>query len=277
MPAVLDRRRALDHAAHGAGPTKQDVEEVFCRKYDGPSGLGPNPRLWRRHGYFLPDEFYEAAVARLVAPTTRWLDAGCGRDLFPHNPALADELARRCALLVGLDPDANVLDNRWVHEAVRGTLHDYHPSATFDLVTLRMVAEHVAETEELVADLARLTAPGGKVVVYTPWVWSPAALLARAVPFGLHHAVKRLLWRTEERDTFPVAYRMNGRGRLAHLFEGAGFAEGYFARLADCRLFARFRPLHRAELGLWRLTRRLRLGYPECCLLGVYERRGEAR
>src|SRR5262249_29642671 len=127
---------------------------------------------------------------------------------------------------------------------------------------------------EAVAALARLTKPRGKVVIHTVHKWSPAAILARLVPFRLHHAVKKLLWRAEERDTFPVAYQMNTRRRLASVFGEGGFRECYFAYLADCGVFARFRMLHRAELALGRLLRGVGLPYPERCVLGVYEKVG---
>ena len=248
------------------------LTDVFRLKYGDLESTGPNPRLWNRYGYFLPDEYYEAMVAKLVSEETLWLDVGCGRDIFPNNRALAELLAERCVRLVGLDPDANVEDNCFVHERVRGTLNDYRPRQGFDLVTLRMVAEHLTDAQAAVAALARLTKPGGKVIIYTVHKWSPAAILARVVPFRLHHPVKKVLWQTEERDTFPVAYQMNTRRRLARLFAEGGFQESYFAYLDDCRSFARFRALHRLELSLWRLLRRVGLRYPEACLLGVYER-----
>src|SRR5205823_1700311 len=99
-------------------------------------------------------------------------------------------------------PDANLEENPFVHRRVRGTIDRLAWDHPFDVVTLRMVAEHITEPAAAVAALARLTRPGGKVVVYTVARWSPAALAARVIPFGLHHAIKRVLWRTEERDTF---------------------------------------------------------------------------
>jgi hypothetical protein len=123
-----------------------------------------------------------------------------------------------------------------------------------------------------VAALARLVRRGGKVVIYTVNQWTPIAVASWLVPFGLHHPVKRLLWRTEERDTFPVTYRMNTRRRLASLFKTQGFRETTFTYLDDCRTFHRFRSLHRLELRTWRFLQRFRLRYPETCLLGVYER-----
>jgi SAM-dependent methyltransferase len=229
-------------------------------------------RLRAAYSYFTPDEHYEALVMRLAPQAARWADVGCGRDLFPHNPALARHLAERCDRIVGIDCDDTLYENPFVHERVNCRIEDYQADEPFDLVTLRMVAEHVTDPASAVRTLARLTRPGGVVVVYTINRWAPVSLLAWLIPFRFHHALKHYLWGTEEKDTFPVVYRMNTRSTLKRLFEAAGFRERSFAALADCRTFSRFRLLHQAELAAWRLLRAVGLGYPENCLLGVYER-----
>src|SRR5262245_58303733 len=166
--------------AADVGPSRADLEEVFRLKYGGPPVLGWGPRLRRRFGYFTPDEFYEAVVARHVTPDCTWLDAGCGRDVFPDNRPLARLLADRCRLLVGVDADATLDENVFVHQRVRSTLEEFQTDRRFALVTLRMVAEHVRRPGPAVAALARLARPGGKVVVYTVNRWAPAALAAAA-------------------------------------------------------------------------------------------------
>ena len=97
-------------------------------------------------------------------------------------------------------------------------------------------------------------------------------MLAWIIPFRFHHAIKRLIWRTEERDTFPVAYKLNTRRSLKESFARHGFQEVSFARLDDCRTLSRFRWLHLIELFLWRLLKTVGGRFPENCLLGVYER-----
>ncbi len=256
----------------GLEPTGAELEEVFRLKHGAPESYGWMPRAWLRYRYFNPDDVYEALVARLVTPGCAWLDVGCGREVFPTNRPLARILADRCGVLVGVDPDANLEENPFVHRRFRGPIDQFAWDHPFDVVTLRMVAEHVTAPEAAVAALARLTRPGGRVVVYTVNQWSPAAIAARVVPFRLHHPIKRVLWRSEERDTFPVAYRMNTRRRLARLFEAQGFREVHFAHLDDCRSLARFRPLHLLELRLWRLLKAAGRRHPENCLLGVYQR-----
>jgi SAM-dependent methyltransferase len=252
--------------------TREELGEVSRLRFGEPGATGPLPTAWRRWNYFVPDVFYEAIVAKLVTRRTRWLDVGCGRELFPANERLAQILAARCQTLVGLDPDGTVEENTLVHEGVKCTLEEFTSEKAFDLVTLRMVAEHIAQPQPALASLARLTKPGGKVVVFTINRWSPISIAAWAVPFKLHHAIKHFLWRTEEKDTFPVVYEMNTRARLRQLFHGCGFREVFFAHLPDCRASFRFRLFHSLELLCWRMLETIGVMYPENCLLGVYDR-----
>ncbi|HLU40459.1 MAG TPA: methyltransferase domain-containing protein [Planctomycetota bacterium] len=253
-------------------PPEDALAAVFVQKYGTDERLGWGPAMRRRFGYHNPDDHYEAVVRALVDERTRWLDVGCGRELFPSNRSLAAELAARCARLVGVDPDATLDENRYVHERVRASLQDYDGGEAFDLVTLRMVAEHVTDPPAVAAAIARALAPGGFAVVYTVDGWSPMPLLTRLAPMRVRHVVKRFLWRTEEKDTFPTAFRMNSRARLRAVLGAAGLEEVAFAWLDDCRTLGRFRAGQWLELCAWRALRALGLRYPERCLLGVYRK-----
>jgi 2-polyprenyl-3-methyl-5-hydroxy-6-metoxy-1,4-benzoquinol methylase len=253
-------------------PQEHELQALLRSKYGDVSTTGWRPRMRHRFGYYTPDDYYEAIVDRAVGTHTQWLDVGCGRELFPSNKPLARRLAERCQVLVGLDPDGTLYENPYVHERVKSTLQNYRTQQTFDLITLRMVAEHLTEPRAAVSALARLTKPGGKVIVYTVCKWSPVSVLSYLVPFALHHPCKRLLWQTEAKDTFPVAYQMNTRRSLTRLFATAGFCEHTFYYLDDCRTLARFRPLHFLELLTYKSLQLLHVRYPEVCLLGVYER-----
>lgn len=245
---------------------------VFAQKYGRAPDLGWGPAMRQRFAYYNPDDHYEAAVCDLVGAETRWLDVGCGRELFPSNRVLAADLAQRCRHLVGVDPDATLQENPFVHERVQVAFEEYDGGGSFDLVTLRMVAEHVTEPERVVRAMARALAPGGHAVVYTVDAWSPMPLLTRLAPMGVRHVVKRWLWRTEKKDTFPTAFRMNSRRRLAALLGAAGMREVAFAWLDDCRTFGRFKSLQWCELAGRSLLRKVGCRYPERCLLGIYRR-----
>jgi SAM-dependent methyltransferase len=255
-----------------AHPTDDELLAVFQQKYGPPGEVSWGPRGRQRCGYFLPADVYEAVVRRHVLDGCRWLDVGGGRDIFPDNPALARSLVTRSAKVVAVDPSANVHKNPFAHERIQSTLEGYATRDAFDLATMRMVVEHVDDPEAFVAALSRLVRPGGTAIVITVNRWSPLTILSRLVPFGLHYPLKRIFWGGEEDDTFPVKYRMNTREALRAHFERAGFREVDFARLDDLSPFGNLRVLCTLELFAWRIFRRLRLPYPENCLLGVYER-----
>ncbi|MEQ8659212.1 MAG: class I SAM-dependent methyltransferase, partial [Gammaproteobacteria bacterium] len=232
-------------SADASAVTQDELEAIFDIKYRRAAQLGPGPALRLAYRYFTPDDHYEAVVRRLVGPHTRWLDVGCGRNLFPSNQALARELSERCAELVGVDPDDTLQENPFVHRKLQGFVEEVvSTDERFDLVTFRMVAEHVTEPEPLLRALRAIVVPGGHVVVYTVNRWSPVPLLTAVTPFALHNPIKYVLWRTEAKDTFPTAFRMNTRTRLRQLFEAHDFREAGFSYLDDCRTFQGFRLLN---------------------------------
>ena len=104
-PQVETPTAPAEGAEEDLRPSRQDLERVFRIKYGDVETCGWSPRMRHRFGYFNPDDQYEALVERLVGEQTVWLDAGCGRFLFPSNAPLAKELSERCAHLVGVDPD----------------------------------------------------------------------------------------------------------------------------------------------------------------------------
>jgi SAM-dependent methyltransferase len=265
---------STDRPVQVLSATQQKLPCILRLKYGPPERMGPAPRLRQRLGYSSPDDWYEAAVFGLVGGTTAWLDVGCGRSVFPFNHAAAKLLSERCRLLVGLDPSDNIHANDLVHERVQCPLEDYVTDRRFDLVTLRMVAEHITDPVGAVVALARLTAIGGRVVIYTVSKWAPATVVSAITPFRLHVAAKRVLWEGNERDTFPTAYRMNTRRELQRLFAAGGFEEESFQHLDDCRVFGRFMLLSRFELFAWKALRSIGLRYPESCILAVFRKSG---
>jgi len=246
--------------------------EIFRLRASRNTSLGWSPRLRQRFGYFTPDECYEAMMLQLITSGVSWIDVGCGHDLFPSNLPLAELLAQRSGLLVGVDPSANIEKNELVHERARCTIEEYHTDRTFDVISLRMVAEHIANPEAAIASFSRLTKPGGRVVIYTVSKWAISSLVAAGSPIGFHHLVKGVLWGTDPEDTFPTVYRMNTRARLRELFSAGGFQEEQFLYLDDCRTLARWRLGTVMELSARRAFRAVGLPYVDVCILGVYRK-----
>jgi SAM-dependent methyltransferase len=253
-------------------PTATDLRRLFALKYGDPATTGPNPRRRLAHNYYLPADHYEAAIANAVGPGCDWLDVGGGSSPFPDNPKLAAELAARARRFVGVDPSDNVFDNPYTREKHKLFVEEYAASAPFDLATLRMVAEHVTDPDAVIGALARLVKPGGRVIIFTVDLWSPITVVSRLVPFDLHYPVKKFLWGGEEKDTFPTAYRMNTRRDLKRLFGRGGFREAEFAWVDDCAALSRFPRLNTLELLARTALRKAGMRYPECNLLGVYQK-----
>lgn len=254
-------------------PTRQELADTFTQKYGEIENLNWSPALRWKFNYFNPDDVYEALMEKIVTKNSIWLDVGCGRNIFPSNQKLSRILADRANLLVGVDPDETLYENPYVHEKFIGSMEDFQDTRKFNLVTMRMVAEHVDQPKRLLESLTRVLAPNGLVIVYTVYKYSPVPIVTNLVPFKLHNPVKYFLWDTEPADTFPTCFKMNTRKTLLNLFSNSQFSERLFLCLDDCRTFSGFKPLAYLELVIQKCLKRIGLRYPEYCLLGVYEKR----
>jgi SAM-dependent methyltransferase len=244
---------------------------IYNVKYyrEGEPGWGPRMRLSFDH--FSPDDHYEALVARLVTPGSSWADVGCGRDIFPSHPDLARELADRAGYVLGIDPDENVKENTFITEGFLGLVEDCATERRFDVITMRMVAEHVVYPDRVVGKLAEMLKPGGTVVIYTPYKWAPMSIIATVVPFKLHNPLKRIIWNSEARDTFPTAYKLNTHRDLSGYMSKFGLRETLFEFLDDCRVSNRFRALNWLELQTCSALNAVGMHYPERCILATYQ------
>ena len=211
-------------------------------------------------------------MSNAVQQGDRWLDVGGGHALFPENPRLATALVQRCSSVTAVDPSENVLRNQFAQHRIQSFLEDYHPSGRFDIVTMRMVVEHVERPDLFGESLGRLVKPGGVAVVFTTNRLSPVSILANLVPFRFHHAVKSWFWGGDEVDTFPVHYKLNSRRALDAMFERHGFRNVAFSKLDDLATFSQFRFLGLVEICAWKTLSTLRVRYPENCLIGMYQR-----
>jgi len=108
-----------------------------------------------------------------LPPGARLLDAGCG------SGRTLDELARRGRVSgVDTNPEAVAAARRRGHRDVRvARVEDLpFPDGTFDLVTCLDVIEHTPDDRATLAELRRVTRPGGLLVVTVPayqalWSW----------------------------------------------------------------------------------------------------------
>jgi SAM-dependent methyltransferase len=161
------------------------------------------------------DRYARAAAAKdwsrlvdLCRPSTsdRALDVGAGPGMF--SAALAPHVARA----VALDPSAALLAHApdAVERAV-GTGEDIpFPDGSFDLVTVVNTLHHVDDMRATLAEMVRVLAPGGRIVVQDYLADDDPAAAAR--------------WETVERLRDPDHRRLPRRGEVAAALVPHGLA-----------------------------------------------------
>lgn len=255
-----------------AGISEEDLHELFELKYGDPKNVGWNLKRRLKWGHFQPGDIYEALVKSLVKDETNWIDVGGGRNLFPKNQRLSEILSKKCQKLVAVDPSGNVFENLYAHEKVQCLFEDFVTDHKFDLATFRMVAEHISNPQAVVEKLNEIISKDGTVVIYTIFKYSPIPILTYLTPFKLHYIIKKIIWGGEEKDTFPVAFKMNTRKILRKVFEDGGFEEKSFHYLDDLSAFGKFKWLNLIEMTIWKFLNTLGLHYPEVNILAIYSK-----
>jgi len=186
-------------------------------------------RYWRRvhavdPSVRSPHDLYADRVLSLV-PGRRWLDAGCGRWSLPRWRL--DDLPRLQqggTRAFGCDADVPALHDRARDGRVCAAVVERLPfrDASFDVVTCNMVFEHLDEPAGTAAELARVTAPGGRILVHTVNGRHYLAWIARLTPHRFHQWIVRRLEGRAGQDVYPTRYRANTVAALDRLFARHG-------------------------------------------------------
>jgi SAM-dependent methyltransferase len=138
--------------------------ESYDAWFDGP---------WGRYASEVEANAVLAAAGALAG--RRVLDVGCGTGRFTLR------LAQSAAMIVGVEPDAGMLPlaaRRIPGLVVRADgLSLPFPAASFDVAVAVTVCEFASDPAELTGELARVTRPGGRIVVgalnrRSPWGWA---------------------------------------------------------------------------------------------------------
>ncbi|HLX58966.1 MAG TPA: bifunctional 2-polyprenyl-6-hydroxyphenol methylase/3-demethylubiquinol 3-O-methyltransferase UbiG [Ktedonobacteraceae bacterium] len=159
---------------------KRPQEEIFAN-FD-----------WWDKGCFLRQvtgdrcDYIESCITRVFGKGSlaqqEILEVGCGGGL------ICEHLARRRAVMVGLDPSAGALSAASAHAQEMGLGHNIHyvqgfaeqmpfADSSFSAIVCLDVLEHVQDLKATIAEIARVLAPGGVFVFDT----INRTLLARAV------------------------------------------------------------------------------------------------
>lgn len=153
-------------------------------------------------------------------PTDTALDVACGPGL------LACALARRAAQVVGIDLVAAMLDQARLHQAEsgldnvtwqQGSVYPLpFPDRSFDVVTCRFAFHHFERPGAVLAEMARVCRPGGRVQVIDVAASDDPA--------------KAEAFNQMERWRDPSHTRALTLAELMELFAAAGLAEPRIAR-----------------------------------------------
>jgi SAM-dependent methyltransferase len=171
-------------------------------------------------------EAYASLIAEHLSPHTVWLDAGCGSRLLESDmDPLENWLVTHCKSVFGIDVGAT--SNRNIKTLLQGSL--YHlPFAdnTLDLITCRMVVEHLDHPAEAFAEIARCLHPGGALIVITPNLLNYAilgnALATEVIPEKVRLRIVQASDSRDKKDIFRVRYKANTMPRLVELLNVSG-------------------------------------------------------
>jgi uncharacterized protein YbaR (Trm112 family)/SAM-dependent methyltransferase len=219
---------------------------------------------------------YARIVKSCVDPSTRWLDLGCGHQLWPDWIPV-DDIRHRPALIVGLDPDAASLEaNAVIHHRVVGLELPFR-SGAFNLVTANMVFEHLQDPISVLADIRRVLAPGGTCVFHTPNARYWQMAIGRYLPQVFKDLLVRLSEGRHSADVYPTFYRINTERAARAVSEAAGFQvdQVLMVNTSSTGRIVLLGPLVVVELAWLRLTRHPRLSGHRVDIIGTLRTPGE--
>jgi SAM-dependent methyltransferase len=201
-------------------------------------------------------ESYANLIAEHLSPKSRWLDSGCGGRILEEDlDRLEDWLIQQCGIVVGMD--IRLTGHRNIPLLVCGSLYALpFADKSFDLVTCNVVMEHLDEPRRAVAEIARVLAPGGAVVINTPNLLNYGvmanAVLSKLLPEQWRLRLVHSSDGRETGDIFPVRYRANTLRQLISLLSTSGLKIHNAFTLPQQRPF--FHRTARLEKPLMKLT-----------------------
>jgi SAM-dependent methyltransferase len=171
-------------------------------------------------------EAYASLIAEHISPHTLWLDAGCGSRLLEADmDPLENWLVAHCKSIFGMD--VKLTSHRNIKSLVQGSLYQLPFSDSgLDLITCRMVVEHLDRPAKAFAEIARCLRPGGALIVITPNLLNYAtfgnALATKVLPDRLRLRIVQSSDSRPKEDIFPVRYKANTMPRLLELLNLSG-------------------------------------------------------
>ena len=138
--------------------------------------------------YIVRRELYKAMRHFSEYISGKTLDVGCGHRPYEH-------LFSQSQKYIGLEYDSAVNRARFSKiDAWYDGLHFPFNDSEFDSIIITQVLEHVFNPDTFLTEVARVTKPGGHVLLTVPFVWDEHEQpwdYARYSSFGLIHLLKK--------------------------------------------------------------------------------------
>jgi SAM-dependent methyltransferase len=233
---------------------------------------------WIAPGTESSQNHYARIVKARVTSTTRWLELGCGHQLWPDWIPGQLDTARSARFLVGLDPDGDSLRrNPVLRHRVVGLRLPFR-DGSFNLVTANMVFEHLENPGAVLADIRRVLTPDGVCIFHTAnsLYWQSA--VGRYLPQPVKNVLIWLSEGREARDVYPAHYRINTARTIETLLRQAGFTaeDVIMVNTSSAGRIMLLGPFVVLELLWIRLTRRATLSHHRSDIIAIIRPSAEA-
>jgi ubiquinone/menaquinone biosynthesis C-methylase UbiE len=168
---------------------------------------------------------YRDRLLPLIQGKDRWLEIGCGHQLFAEWMRADQQKAiGSCRVAFGCDLDFEGLKKHpdLLNKCMASGYGLPYASGSMEIVSANMVMEHVDKPREFLNEVYRVLRPGGLFVFHTPNRRGYRTVCARLVTNQkLKTTLVRLLENREEDDVFPTFYRLNDPESIAREAAGA--------------------------------------------------------
>jgi SAM-dependent methyltransferase len=166
------------------------------------------PRYRPRH------EIYDDLLLEHLHEDSVWLDIGCGRN--EHIARYGGHAKTAIGIDTVVDPD--ITGAPFIEADLRKIPL---PSGYADLITLRMVVEHLERVPDDFTEIERLLKPNGRLIFMTTNIMSPVVFLPRLIPNWLKKRLILKIFKVVDKDVFPTHHRFNSprviRNGVCHL------------------------------------------------------------
>jgi 2-polyprenyl-3-methyl-5-hydroxy-6-metoxy-1,4-benzoquinol methylase len=222
--------------------------------------------------------YYEALRSQLTT-TSRWLDMGCGHQVFGDWMSREqDTVLRTSALAAGVDLDWEGLrKHQGIRHRVFGDLArlPFQPGA-WDVITANMVMEHLPDPTVVLREVHHALVPGGTFVFHTPNFYHWGTLAAVSLPSGLKKRLIRFFEDRVEADVFDTHYRINTAAAVRQFAEECGFDVVDIAHVSSSATLKMLGPIVLLELTYLRLIEHPSLAQLRSALVVTLRKRASA-